>query len=85
METAIAQRSETNSSQNSWDQLMENINQHADFPDKATALEMTSDIKKRISRGEKVPNFVVDGLKNILSGQSDLKESLDKALAEIGQ
>lgn len=85
METAIAQRSETGSAQSSWDELIEGINQHADFPDKATALEMTNDIKKRISRGEKVPNFVVDGLKNILSGQNDLKELLDKALAEIGQ
>jgi hypothetical protein len=85
METAIAQRKETGSSQNSWDELIEKINQHEDFPDKATAVEMATDIKKRISRGEKAPNFVVDGLKNILANQNDLKEILDNALAEMGQ
>ena len=85
MESAMVKRTEIKNSQSSWDELIEGINQHDDFPDKATALEMTTDIKKRISRGEKVPNFVVDGLKNILASQNDLKELLNKALAEIGQ
>lgn len=85
METAIAQKKEVSNTQNSWDALIEEINQHPDFPDKSTAIEMSNDIKKRVQRGEKVPNFVVDGLKNILAGQNDLKESLDRALTEIGQ
>jgi hypothetical protein len=84
VEQVIVKEKETHTKSNSWDSLIEQINQHADFEGKSTALEMTADIKSRVQRGEKVPNFVIDGLKSTLSQQADLKETLEKALAEIG-
>ncbi len=84
VEKKISTEKEKGTKSTSWDTLTESINQHADFEGKATALEMTADIKSRIQRGEKVPNFIIDGLKSTLSQQPDLKEVLEKALAEIG-
>jgi len=84
VQRAIATGRDTGTKTNSWDALAENIKQQPDFDGKATALEMTTDIKSRIQRGEKVPNFVVDGLKSTLAQQPDLKEALEKALSEIG-
>ena len=84
VEEKISREKDTGNKSNAWDTLIESINQHADFEGKATALEMTADIKSRLQRGEKVPNFIVDGLKSTLSPQADLKEVLEKALSEIG-
>ncbi|HEX5170680.1 MAG TPA: hypothetical protein VFW11_16015 [Cyclobacteriaceae bacterium] len=81
---AISQEKEKGTKANSWDVLVEKINQHADFEGKETALEMTADIKNRLQRGEKIPAFVVDGLKNTLAEQTELKEALQIALTEIG-
>ena len=66
-----------------WNTLEGKVNQSPDFEGKSTALEMIADIKKRTAKKEKVPNFVVDGLKSILSGQPNLIEPLEKALAEL--
>lgn len=67
----------------SWDALEEAIKAHPDFEGKPTALEMVDDIQRRISRSEKVPNFVVEGLKSTLASQADLKDDLNKALSEM--
>lgn len=80
----ITKEKETGVKANSWDALTEKINSHDDFEGKSTALEMTADIKSRLQRGEKIPTFVIDGLKNVLAGQTDLKEALQLALSEIG-
>jgi hypothetical protein len=66
----------------SWDELETQIKSKGDFEGKADALEMVGEIKAKIKREEKVPNFMIEGLKSSLS-KTDLTESLNKALAEI--
>jgi hypothetical protein len=65
-----------------WNALEEKLKAHDDFDGKANALEMVGEIKNKIQRGEKIPNFLTEGLKNTLA-QTDLKEDLDKALVEV--
>jgi hypothetical protein len=81
---AITREKDAGVKSNTWDTLIEKINQHPDFEGKSTALEMATDIKSRVQRGEKVPNFVIDGLKKTLDEQSELKPVLEQALSEIG-
>jgi hypothetical protein len=81
----IEQHAEPGSSVNAWDALEETIQKGKDFEGKSTALEMITDVKDRIRRGEAVPNFIVDGLKNTLAGNEALQDPLNKALKELGR
>ena len=65
-----------------WIDLERKVRAADEFEGKTTALEMIADIKKRKADHESVPNFVIDGLKNILTNQPDLTEALTAALAE---
>jgi hypothetical protein len=65
-----------------WDALEENLKNQSDFEGKSNAIEMIADIKGKISRGEKVPNFLAEGLKNILNPTA-LKGDLELALKEM--
>ncbi len=65
-----------------WDTLEEKLKPQPDFEGKSNALEMITDIKGKISRGEKVPNFLIEGLKSILN-PTDLKGDLELALKEM--
>jgi hypothetical protein len=65
-----------------WNILEEKLKTHEDFEGKANALEMVGEIKNKIQRGEKIPNFLIEGLKSTLTS-TDLKENLDQALAEL--
>jgi hypothetical protein len=65
-----------------WTTLEEKLKSHEDFEGKANALEMVSEIKNKIQRGDKIPNFLTQGLKSALE-QTDLKADLDKALTEL--
>jgi hypothetical protein len=65
-----------------WDALEEKVKGKPDFTDKGDALEMISDIKAKINRGEKVPRFLLEGLKAALES-TDLSTELDAALAEL--
>ncbi len=65
-----------------WDTLEEKLKGQSDFEGKSNALEMITDIKGKISRGEKVPNFLTEGLKSILN-PTDLKGDLESALKEM--
>ncbi len=68
---------------NPWNTLNDKVNDHQEFDGKETALEMITEILAKVSRGEKVPTFVIDGLKNILSSQENLKEPLETALKTL--
>lgn len=68
---------------NSWDALAGKIKATPEFEGQTNALEMINDIKGKVSRNEKVPNYVKEGLKSILSSQEDIKDSLEKAIAEL--
>jgi hypothetical protein len=64
--------------------LEDKIKAHGEFEGKKDALDMVAEIKNKIQQGEKIPNFLVGGLKSTLAS-TDLKEDADKALAEINQ
>jgi hypothetical protein len=65
-----------------WDSLEAHVNNLESFDKKSEALEMIAEIKSKSKRGEKIPNFLLDGLKNALTDQVTAKELLDKALPE---
>lgn len=65
-----------------WDVLEEKVKAKDDFEGKSDALEMITDIKNKISRGEKVPNFLLEGLKSSLS-QAGLTAELQQALDDL--
>lgn len=55
------------------------------FDGQKDALDMISEIRNKVERKEKVPNFMIEGLKNSLSSQADLAEDVAKALADINK
>jgi len=62
-----------------WQTLETKVNGMADFEGKGNALEMISEIKSKLAKNEKVPNFMVQGVKEILK-QPELQEELNAAL-----
>lgn len=79
---AMSRRQETAKKTSSWDVLEDKVKAEADFNGKKDALDMIAEIKNKIARAEKVPNFMLEGLKSSLT-QPSLKESLDAALKEV--
>ena len=65
-----------------WDALENKVKSQPDFPEKSNALDMISEIKSKISTNQKVPNFLIEGLKSSLN-QDVFKPELDAALKEI--
>jgi hypothetical protein len=78
----MVQRAEQVQKLNPWDALETKVKSLADFEGKTDALEMIAEIKTKISRSEKVPKFMVDGLKSTLS-RPEVQTELDKALEEL--
>lgn len=68
---------------NKWDALEIALRDHSDFEQKNTALDMVAEIKGKLQRSEKIPPFIIDGLKNVLAGQEDLQQKLEEALSEL--
>jgi len=69
---------------NEWSNLEKAIS-NADISDKESILEMVSDARSKIERSEKLPKFLLDGLKKSLAGNQELSELLTLALTEIGE
>jgi hypothetical protein len=65
-----------------WDILEQKINAEPEFEGKKDALDMVSEIKKKIKQSEKVPNFLVEGLKSALANKN-FQAELDAALKEL--
>ena len=65
-----------------WDVLEEKVKAEPDFEGKSNALDMITEIKGKVARSEKIPNFLIDGLKNTLT-QDVFKTDLENALKEI--
>jgi hypothetical protein len=65
-----------------WDNLLEKIEAHEEFEGKADAIEMVREIKAKIQRNEKVPNFLTSGLKALVIPAS-LSEPLNAALNDL--
>ena len=78
----IAEQKEQVKTLTAWDVLEEKVKSQADFEGKNNALEMIEDIKGRIAKSEKIPNFLLDGLKSTLN-QEIFQTELENALKEI--
>jgi hypothetical protein len=65
-----------------WDVLEEKVKAEPEFEGKANALDMIAEIKSKVARSEKIPNFLIDGLKSTLT-QDAFKTDLENALKEI--
>ena len=65
------------------DALEQKVKAKEDFQGKSDALDMIADMKMKVQRQEKIPNFMIEGLKNALSSQTDLTTDLDAAIKEL--
>lgn len=65
-----------------WTQLAERVKALDDFAGRSDALDMITEINAKLSRREKVPNFLIEGLKGSLK-EKGVDEELNTALAEI--
>lgn len=81
-ETVATVQNETAKSMTAWDELESKVKAAADFEGKPNALEMIQDIKGKIGRSEKIPNFLIEGLKSVLKDEH-LQAALNSALKEI--
>lgn len=82
-QSVIASRHEKISKIHSWDSLEQHIREK-EFSEKANALEMVAEIKKKIQRQEEIPNFLIEGLKRSLR-DTGLSAELEESLKEINQ
>lgn len=64
------------------DDLEEKVQSQNDLPGKQDALDMIAEIRNKVKRGEKVPNFLVEGLRNSLR-ETSLTADAEEALNEI--
>jgi hypothetical protein len=67
---------------NQWILLEEKV-KTSGLSSKSDALEMIADIKNKLSRGEKIPRFLSEGLKASLESDTQLLEALTAALAAV--
>ena len=81
-EKLIAKPAQPEKNVAAWDILEEKVKAQSDFTGKADALEMISEIKSKVSTSQKVPNFLIEGLKSSLN-QDIFKTELENALKEI--
>lgn len=78
----IVQKEDQTTRISAWDALEASVKEK-DFEEKTNALEMIQEIKEKIRREEKIPNFLLQGLKNSLL-ETGLSTALDQALNETG-
>ncbi|HEX8039579.1 MAG TPA: hypothetical protein VF490_10520 [Chryseosolibacter sp.] len=76
----IARIDDENQKVSLWDSLEEKVRAR-DFAEKTNALEMIGEIKNKIRQEEKIPNFLIEGLKNSLEG-AGLSDELNAAIGE---
>ena len=81
-EEVVAAQAVQAKSISAWDELENKVKGAADFDGKPNALEMIQEIKGKISRNEKIPNFLVEGLKSVLTDEA-FQPALANALKEI--
>lgn len=78
----VVQKQEQLKKSNTWDTLEERVNAKPDFAGKTDALDMITEIKGKIARNEKVPNFMIEGLKEALTS-ADVNTELEMALKDL--
>jgi hypothetical protein len=67
-----------------WNELESTVRKTENLVGKETILEMIAEAKAKTTKGEKIPNFIVDGLKKSLENQPQLTDLLNRALQESG-
>ena len=67
------------------DALEQKVKAKSAFDQQSDALDMIADMKKKVQRQEKIPNFMIEGLKSALSSQTDLTADLNAAIAELNK
>jgi len=65
-----------------WQALAEKVNRHEAFEGKDNALEMIDEVKNKLIKSEKIPNFLIQGLKETIT-PPDLQDALQNALNAI--
>lgn len=65
-----------------WDELENSVRQSETLLNKETILEMITEAKSKAMNKEKIPNFIIDGLKKSIEPDSASKALLDQALKE---
>ena len=81
IETAVEEKEQTKKA-SPWAALEQKVQESPEFKGKADAIEMIQEIRNKISKGEKVPNFMIEGLKSSLADTA-MTEELNLALAEL--
>ena len=81
-EAVVAKQIDQSKSTSAWDALETKVKDAPDFDGKPNALEMIQEIKGKVARSEKIPNFLIDGLKSALKDAS-FQPSLEAALKEL--
>jgi hypothetical protein len=66
----------------SWTILGEKVSSMNDFQGKSDALEMIAEIQSKISKSEKVPNFMIEGLRSTLKDKG-VENELNTALQDL--
>jgi hypothetical protein len=79
----VVQQQQQSSTISAWDSLEESI-RSKDFPAKTDALEMIAEVKRKIRQSEKIPNFLLEGLKNSLQ-DTELTDQLNTAIEEVNK
>lgn len=74
-----AQKAET------WSELEDKVKSSEDFTDKESVLEMITEARAKTEKGEKIPKFLLDGLKKSIEGNTELQNLLTEVLKEIDQ
>jgi hypothetical protein len=77
----LTTRKEQTSIINAWTSLEERV-MTTEFSEKNNALEMITEIRKKIRNQERIPNFLIEGLKNSLK-DTGLDSELEQAIKEI--
>jgi hypothetical protein len=70
---------------NPLDALEQKVKSKSAFAGQSDALDMISEIRNKIQRNEKIPNFMIEGLKKSLSTETDLSVEIDAALKELAK
>ena len=76
----IAVQEEQDTQISAWSSLEEKV-KAADFSERTNALDMITEIRKKIQRQERIPNFLLEGLRNSLEN-TGLTAALEEAIEE---
>lgn len=81
----VQQKLEAKEKATTWNELETKVKSAEQLNDKETVLEMITEARAKTQKGEKIPRFLIDGLKKSLEGNADLHDLLVQVLKEIEQ